>query len=338
MIEKDKLILLATIIGSLAAIASTVAFLMPLHPVSGVIFIVTIIIVSVVLLRGKGEKEADKKEKLKIGGEISSAVPAPLEIPPKYKDWLRDFHSRLSMDQLAKKGEVITIDLPEVYIPLETVNPFFKGGEQEALKTGKEPKEPSTIDIEALPGRVNLLLLRGRAGMGKTTLVKHLAYTITGEKPPAGAAGYLPVMVFLKELWPIYKKELETPGNEITFESLLHLYLEKNNCPLDMKTISSYLSQNRAFFLFDGLDEVPDSLRGDLVGILHRFRFNFKENSFLCTGRPHGFSTKVVEILGNKIHDIENLDHKKIEAFIIRWFRAVSGRAIGFADLKRYDQ
>lgn len=145
----------------------------------------------------------------------------PLDIPVEYKEWVKEFHSTMDIDLLASKGEVITVSLPEVYIPIETRNPFYKeeiekkDDIEETAHLGarrlheKSSKEPASMDIEALMGRKKRILLRGEAGMGKTTLIKHLAYTITHGNCPAALRDYLPVLVFLKELWLIYNKELE---------------------------------------------------------------------------------------------------------------------------------
>ena len=78
----------------------------------------------------------------------------------------------MSIEELARRGEVITVSLPGVYISLETANPFYKIEESEKEH---ETKESATIDIEELLGRLDYILLRGQAGMGKTTLIKHLA-------------------------------------------------------------------------------------------------------------------------------------------------------------------
>ena len=91
-------------------------------------------------------------------------------IPEEYRKWLAEFHSVLPMDQLARKGEAVLISLPAVYIPLETSNPFHKPMDETDMKKGKgskkEPKEPPTIDIEELMGRVNCLLLERKGGNG----------------------------------------------------------------------------------------------------------------------------------------------------------------------------
>ncbi len=240
----------------------------------------------------------------------------PLKIPEDYKNWLAEFHSNMAIDQLARKGEAIIISMPEVYIHLETKN---------------------NINIEELLGRVECLLLRGAAGMGKTTLVKHLAYTIARGSGPGPLNDHLPVIVFLKDLWPLYENEIKSPGNEVSFESLLEAYLKRTHCPLTLRIIKNYISQNRALFLLDGLDDIPERLRASLMEMIASFRFAHQKNRFLLTGRPHGITGKALDRFGKYLQDIEPLDQSRVETFIIKWFRAVSGQARGLADLTAGD-
>jgi formylglycine-generating enzyme required for sulfatase activity/calcineurin-like phosphoesterase family protein/energy-coupling factor transporter ATP-binding protein EcfA2 len=264
----------------------------------------------------------------------ASQIEPPQKIPPEYKDWVKEFYSTISYDQLAKKGEVLPVQLLEVYIPLETANPSYKA---EMDRTGKDRdenlKEPATIDLETLLEREDCILLRGKAGMGKTTLIKHLANTLTEGSCQSSLRDYLPVMVFLKDLWLVYREELDKKTKrKITFEPLLKAYLKKIKCPLDLAVISNFIQHNRALFLFDGLDEIPEGIRDDLVEIIADFQFENKENRFLITGRPHGIAGRPHELFGKYLHEIEYLDDTKINEFIRKWFRAVSGKATGIAD------
>jgi len=133
-------------------------------------------------------------------------IEPPQKIPQEYKDWVREFHSTISYDQLAKRGEVLPVQLLEVYIPLETANPFYKAEmeriskdreeqsrleQKDELEGEAELKEPATIDIEALLEREDCILLRGKAGMGKTTLIKHLANTLTEGSCQSSLRDYL---------------------------------------------------------------------------------------------------------------------------------------------------
>ncbi|MCP4219166.1 MAG: NACHT domain-containing protein, partial [bacterium] len=234
----------------------------------------------------------------------------PLVIPEDYKQWLTEFHSQLSLDQLAKKGEALLVDLPEVYIPLLTSNPFYKPPEHKEKEedsdfsidlddleieedTGQSAAvdkngEPALIDVEELVGRVDCLLLRGRAGMGKTTIIKHLAYRLSHGTAPRTLENFLPVLVFLKDLWPIYRHRRTGADASITLESLLPDYLKKIDCPLPYDIVKAFLAAHRALVLLDGLDEVPEVIRPHLIDMLHRFQFGCKGNRFLITGRPHG--------------------------------------------------
>ncbi|KAF5411969.1 MAG: Hercynine oxygenase [Candidatus Methanophagaceae archaeon] len=201
-------------------------------------------------------------------------------------------------------------------------------------------KEPATIDLETLLEREDCILLRGKAGMGKTTLIKHLANTLTEGSCQSSLRDYLPVMVFLKDLWLVYHEELDKKTKrKITFEPLLKAYLEKIKCPLDLAVISNFIQHNRALFMFDGLDEIPEGIRDDLVELIADFqfenkgnRFENKGNRFLITGRPHGIAGRPNELFGKYLHEIEYLDDAKINEFIRKWFRAVSGKATGLAD------
>jgi formylglycine-generating enzyme required for sulfatase activity/predicted MPP superfamily phosphohydrolase/energy-coupling factor transporter ATP-binding protein EcfA2 len=287
----------------------------------------------------KEKKQATKKTTL-----------LPLEIPKEYKDWVRQFHSKMDIDLLAKKGEAITVDLPELYIPIETRNPFYKptGEDHRKIKSDKhllemmdEPgpgkesksKEPPSIDIEALVGRENCVLLRGGAGTGKTTLIKHLAYTVSHDIGHSSLKGYLPIMVFLKDLWIIYGEELKNSEKILVFEDVLKLYLEKIKCKLTWEILDAFLANQKALFLIDGLDEVPRHLRANLVDIIAQFQFDFKENRFLITGRPHGIAGQAMTRFGDDLHDIEPLDEPKVKDFIKKWFRAISGRAVGLGEV-----
>ncbi|MCP5106847.1 MAG: SUMF1/EgtB/PvdO family nonheme iron enzyme, partial [bacterium] len=289
--------------------------------------------------KGQDGKAFFKIDSLQPVHPVPPSVKPSLKIPVDYIRWVEEFHSTLPTDQLAKKGETVMISLPKVYVSLETANPFQKPMENKREKEGEEdePKEPSSIDIEELVGRKNCLMLRGTAGMGKTTLIKHLAYILTQGSGPAALDGYLPVLVFLKDLWPLYKKAAEEGGGIFSFETLLEGYFKKSNCPLSLATVTAFLAQDRVLFLLDGLDEVPDAIRSGLVDLVHGFQFAHHKNRFVITGRPHGIEGRGMHCFGKNLHDIGALDDTKRDTFISKWFRAVSGQAVGYADVTAGD-
>jgi formylglycine-generating enzyme required for sulfatase activity/calcineurin-like phosphoesterase family protein/energy-coupling factor transporter ATP-binding protein EcfA2 len=304
----------------------------------------------------KGKDYFDLETRRPHGAEENETL-SPLHIPAQYRDWVLQFHSRMETQQLDPNASAIKVPLPELYIPIETVNPYYKpraGDERAGKEAGKEigidifeieledekegeGKEPAFIDIEALLGRQECILLRGPAGMGKTTLIKHLAYTITQGGGPVSLCGHLPVVVFLKDLWPIYEKARDAKTMGTTFKSLLDIYLQSRVSGLDMEVVDRFLSRNRALVLLDGLDEVPGHLRPDLVEMIAGFRLEHRNNRFLLTGRPHGVDAAAKAHFGEYLRDIELLDDRKIKEFIHNWFRAVSGQAEGLAKVTAAD-
>ena len=278
-------------------------------------------------------------------GDVDESDLHPLQIPGPYRDWIIEFHSRMDIQYLDPNARAFHIPLPEVYIPIETANPFYKPDEKRLKKDRGAPiladkdhdeaedeeegKEPACIDIEELLARQECILLRGSAGMGKTTLIKHLAYTLIQGQGPALLCGCLPVVVFLKDIWPIYEKESVDPG--LTFPALLHRYLESKVKTLTWEDVEGFIKQNRALFLLDGLDEVPAHLRPGLIELIADFWLKNKKNRFLLTGRPHGIDDRITRYFGRYLRDIELLDDKKIKEFIRQWFRVVSGQTIGLA-------
>ena len=63
---------------------------------------------------------------LKRQEEASPRPAVPLRIPEGYKGWIKKFQSAMAIEELARKGEVVKISLPELYIHLETANLFHR--------------------------------------------------------------------------------------------------------------------------------------------------------------------------------------------------------------------
>lgn len=304
--------------------------------------------------RDRWESQSEEAHFTIEAGETSTTIkeiqktpsPPPLEIPVKYSNWVRHFCSRMSLEKLDPESKAFYVAFPEVYIPLETANPLLKTEDERAMKErakkdictglGKETRhqEPPFIDIEKLAAREKCILLRGAAGMGKTTLLKHLAYTVTQGQGPALLNGHLPVVMFLKEIGAILQEEFSSKKTYPTFESLLQKYFKTAlSGTLNLEEVQVFISNERAIFLLDGLDEIPGHLRRSLVELIAGFRVKHINSRFILTGRPHGIDAGVKEHFGEFLMDIEYLDKKKVKNFISKWLIAISGQGTGFAQV-----
>ncbi|UCH94181.1 MAG: metallophosphoesterase [Candidatus Aminicenantes bacterium] len=129
----------------------------------------------------------------------------PPGIPKEYKEWVKKFHSKIESDPFIKKGEGDNVNLQDVYISIETKNPFYidkatwmtadeirkRSRQKESEQVDEKYKKKTFIDIEELVGFKKCILLQGSAGTGKTTLSKHLAYTIIHDTCMDSLKGYL---------------------------------------------------------------------------------------------------------------------------------------------------
>ncbi|MCP5053897.1 MAG: SUMF1/EgtB/PvdO family nonheme iron enzyme, partial [bacterium] len=294
----------------------------------------------------KGKDYFDMEARLTGNAQEEPGVRS-LRIPGEYKRWVMQYHSLMDVRQLDPNARAARIPLEGLYIPLETANPFYKQGDEERLKRGgmmlapgdggeedsenesKSNKEPAYIGIEELLGRQHCILLRGGAGMGKTTLVKHLLYSIVNETGPVLLTGFLPVMILLRELWPVCEKDASLRTQGIGFDALLAAYLEKHTPPLPMDILKGFIKGGRALFLVDGLDEVPAEFRSVLSQGISAFRGKHPDCRFLLTGRPHGIDETARHLLGGFLQNIEPLNDEKIGQFIRKWFGVVAGPAEG---------
>ncbi|HAO23236.1 MAG TPA: hypothetical protein DCQ37_23990, partial [Desulfobacteraceae bacterium] len=118
-------------------------------------------------------------------------------ISENYTRHISDCCKYMDIDKLREKGRVIQVNLPEIFIPLYTDFPAWKRRTEESEFLHSEQRN---FDIEDLMAENDYLLIEGEAGSGKTTLLKHFAYMTLNEKNWKNLDGYLPVLIFLKDV------------------------------------------------------------------------------------------------------------------------------------------
>jgi hypothetical protein len=111
------------------------------------------------------------------------------------------------------------------------------------------------------------VLVVDAAGMGKTTLSKYVFLSALSERK------VLPIFVNLRRL---------TSGSSIQTFIGTELGLSDDSLP----TFSNFLSTQRLLFIFDGLDEIVDSVRAECEHELRRFVDRSKNSLFFFTSRP----------------------------------------------------
>ncbi|GGO90027.1 NACHT domain-containing protein [Wenjunlia tyrosinilytica] len=175
----------------------------------------------------------------------------------------------------------------------------------------------------ALAGR-DRVLLRGVAGSGKTTLVQWLAVTTArqdpavlraGGEPLAPLLGRVPFVLPLRTLTRLWH-DLPTPGR----------FLAAIRSPLADAQPRGWtdrvLSAGRGLLLVDGIDEVPEKVRGQTRNWLRDLLGAYPGNLWLITSRPSAVRDKWLAPEGFSELSLAPMSRGDVTHFIRRWHTA----------------
>ncbi|MBI5119327.1 SUMF1/EgtB/PvdO family nonheme iron enzyme [Candidatus Poribacteria bacterium] len=245
-----------------------------------------------------------------------------LEIPDNYKDWIITQCERMDISKLvdSRDSSIISLKLPEMFIPLNTTRMEEMKATNEGIKIRMGKRQREGVDIEELAASSEWLVIRGQAGSGKTTLMKHLAYSIIRKKNEYGLNEYLPVLIFLRDIPEIIpRRKGLVPGAQAA-EEILTEYFRRKCDGLDIELIKAFCREGKAIFLVDGLDEIEAPFREFTIDCLVSFRSEFPRSKMILSGRPHGIDATVTDRLGDKCADISSLNSDQVRLFIGKWF------------------
>ncbi|MCB0176562.1 MAG: SUMF1/EgtB/PvdO family nonheme iron enzyme, partial [Anaerolineae bacterium] len=174
-----------------------------------------------------------------------------------YLGWMIDKYSKIELRGIKREGrQVVQLDLETVYVPL-------------AAKTYGARE----IQLDQVLQQGRRLAIIGGPGSGKTTVLLHLAYTLSvalgTDKPDLaetrlGLKDDLPLPLFIPlSSYAHYLRDLPSgsPGDMRTLAAFISDYLLRRQTGFDLPTdfFQQLLRTGRqVILLLDGLDEVPD--------------------------------------------------------------------------------
>ncbi len=231
--------------------------------------------------------------------------------------------------------------LEEVFVPLKfsgsgfsrntagDVVPFQMGTQSEEIQEfmGQQgEQEPLTIwDILSqakYDPRYRSIAIQAWGGFGKTTLMKHLAFTYAnnpGRVRRAKAPRLLPALLFLRK----WKQEL-IRKNPPTLPELIEKHYIASLPGSDALTIPENWAKNalgngKLLVMFDGFDEVAEADRPTISEWISEQIRSYSESVFILTSRPGGYKQYTAEKPKTNLL-INPFNKEQWEAFVQKWY------------------
>lgn len=165
--------------------------------------------------------------------------------------------------------------------------------------------------LEAV-AKYSKLMILGKPGAGKTTFLKHLAYSCIKGRFQENR---IPLFITLKDF-------AEEPDQPNLLRYLIQIFLKcdfKNNTNTDINPIEQLLKQGRLLILMDGLDEVRKDDSARVLKLIQNFTNDYLTNQFVITCRIAAREYTFEQFTEVEIADFND---EQIQCFGDKWFTA----------------
>ncbi|RKT03990.1 NACHT domain-containing protein [Streptomyces sp. 3211.6] len=237
----------------------------------------------------------------------------------RYARWVADTHGRLQLFGLTtgRAREEWPLDL--AYIGLGV------SGEQPPVLPGEPGMHRTTLRADQALGAAERVLLRGPAGSGKSTLLQWLALNAARRAEGPWALS-VPFVLRLRSFTTT--EALPLPEE----------FLKAAGVPLSAPPgwVEELMLSGRALVLVDGVDEVPQRLRGRTETWLRSLISAFPKARYVVTTRPSAVPEDWLAREGFAAHSLLPMEREEVGAFIGHWHRAARAECPG-EDLDAYE-
>ncbi|WP_030203156.1 NACHT domain-containing NTPase [Streptomyces sp. NRRL S-87] len=246
---------------------------------------------------------------------------AALAFEERYAAYVAQSYGRLQLFGLTLGSGRREWPLDLAYISLAV------SAEQHHLQPGEPGPHPTTVKAERALGAADRVLLRGPAGSGKSTLLQWLAvHAARREDGPWRMC--VPFVLRLRSFTTA--DALPLPED----------FLKAGGVPLAAPPgwVEELMLGGRALVLVDGVDEVPQRLRGRTETWLRSLVSAFPKARYVVTTRPSAVPEDWLAGQGFVPHALLPMEREDVGAFIAHWHTAARAEAgAGGEDLDAYE-
>ncbi|CAN1208592.1 NTPase (NACHT family) [Tumidithrix helvetica PCC 7403] len=216
--------------------------------------------------------------------------------------------------------------LQEVFVPLQLSTDSMEAG-YEFRQRGEEYPVMQIWDLLRLvkqKDNYRQIVIRAWGGYGKSTLLKHLAYTYSVRGyGKYRAPKFIPFLLYLADC----RKEIikENPPNLPELLTSYHFKrLPKLSQAKGLEAPPNWalnlLNQGDALVLFDGFDEVPPSERTKVSEWLSWEMQQYRKSVFILTSRPTAYKEDDVARKPSASFWIQDFNREQRKEFVEQWY------------------
>lgn len=230
--------------------------------------------------------------------------------PPVEATNRKNFLNRLSirynrwLEEAVRGSAVVEIGLREAATAVSQQVSTLQSPTEDQKQEGFDQLPTGLTIRRAFEASLGQLLILGDPGSGKTTLLVELALSLVKEARLQRQTP-LPV-IFNLSTWAINQRDL----SEWIVEDLEDVY------HVPIKVAKSWIKSNEILPLLDGLDEVPESMRGACIEAINEFHQAHLQIPLVVCSRVTEYQAQQLPLMLNQTIILEPLTDTQIYAYL----------------------
>lgn len=240
----------------------------------------------------------------------------------RYLEYLTYQHRSFDVKGLGTQGPY-NLDLETVYVQLSVDPNSIHGVSSNPIQNLPEKLQSGSHTIWQYLYEKNIqgnnYAILGAPGSGKTTLLKHMALTLAGSvrrRQQFGMPNRLPILLFLRD-----HADAIVENSSIHLSDLIQEQFKNRQAPLPPTGwLEKQLEQGNCLIMLDGLDEVKEQKRAQVVAWVEKSMVAHAKNRFVLTSRPHGYKSAPLSHV--TILQVRPFNTQQVEQFVNNWYLA----------------